>query len=244
MSRRSTEDYKAVMSFIKEKMTNSRIRSVVLDFEAATWRAISEIFPDVVLRGCGFHWRQAMIRKLNELGLAPTYRKKRNTHHFFKQVLCLNYLPHEHITPMFTSLRQLVLPAHPPALPSFMQYIEDTWISSSIFPPSKWSVYSHAIRTNNDVEGWHARLNGLIGRCGLSTNVNLYELINVLFEESKAIDLQCKLVGDKKLQRYQKKKFKVHQQHIFKLWDNFKNNNIDAKELLQQLSEGVFINIE
>jgi hypothetical protein len=63
MSRRSTEDYKAVMTFLREKMTNSRLKSVVLDFEAAACRAISEIFPDVTLRGCGFHWRQAMIRK-------------------------------------------------------------------------------------------------------------------------------------------------------------------------------------
>jgi hypothetical protein len=218
MSRRSTEDYLAVMKYLRDVMENSRLKSVVLDFEAAVWRAITEVFPHVILRGCSFHWRQALVRKISELGLAPTYRKKRNTHQFMKQILCLNYLPHEQIEAIFTSLRQLVLPTHPLALHNFMQYIEDTWISSSVFKPQKWSVCGHAIRTNNDVEGWHARLNRLIGRCGLSSNVNMYELINILFEESKVINLQCKLVGDKKLQKYQKKKFKNHQQHIFQLW--------------------------
>jgi hypothetical protein len=69
-------DYKAVMTFLREKMTNSSLKSVVLDFEAAAVVNISDIFPDATLCCCGFHWVQAMKRKINELGLAPKYRKK------------------------------------------------------------------------------------------------------------------------------------------------------------------------
>jgi hypothetical protein len=54
---------------------------------------------------------------------------------------------------MLNHLSDLVLPSHPPAHHSFVQYVEDTWISSNIFGSEKWSVYGQAIRTNNDVEG-------------------------------------------------------------------------------------------
>ena len=30
-----------------------------------------------------------------------------------------------------------------------MQYISETWISSTVFPPKDWSVYGQTIRTNN-----------------------------------------------------------------------------------------------
>jgi hypothetical protein len=74
----------------------------------------------------------------------------------------------------------------------------------------------------------------LIAKCG---NVNVYKLIviNILFEESQLIDRQCKLVREKKLQRHQKKKFPAHQHNIFTLWDSFKNNTMDTKELRLRL---------
>jgi hypothetical protein len=86
---------------------------------------------------------------------------------------------------MFQNYRELVLPSHPQGLQNFMHYIEDTWVTNSIFTPWKWSVFGHSIPTNNDVEGWHGRLNRIIARCEQSTNVNIYELINVMFSGSK-----------------------------------------------------------
>ena len=40
-----------------------------------------------------------------------------------------------------------------------VSYIGSTWIKSTTFPPEDWSVYGQAIRTNNDLEGWHHGLN-------------------------------------------------------------------------------------
>jgi hypothetical protein len=39
------------------------------------------------------------------------------------------------------------------------KYIEKTWITSSVWPVHSWSVFMRPTRTNNDVEGWHHRLN-------------------------------------------------------------------------------------
>lgn len=44
-------------------------------------------------------------------------------------------------------------------LQSFTDYVKSTWIESAVWPPSCWSVYLQAKRTNNDVAGWHFHLN-------------------------------------------------------------------------------------
>ena len=56
---------------------------------------------------------------------------------------------------------------------------------------------SWTVRTNNDVEGWHRRLNNKATRGQLQ----LYVLIPMLFKEASLLPLQVKLVNEKKLQR-------------------------------------------
>jgi len=36
------------------------LRTVVLDFEAALWKAVRKVFPQAGLRGCYFHFTQAV----------------------------------------------------------------------------------------------------------------------------------------------------------------------------------------
>ncbi|XP_050740022.1 uncharacterized protein LOC127010190 [Eriocheir sinensis] len=43
---------------------------------------LSHRLPIVTLTGCCFHWAQAVWKKINELGLAPSYRVKKNTSRF------------------------------------------------------------------------------------------------------------------------------------------------------------------
>ncbi|XP_022809866.1 uncharacterized protein LOC111346869, partial [Stylophora pistillata] len=61
-------------------------------------------------------------------------------------------------------------------------YLEHNWIVNNIWPPSCWSVCLSAIRTNNDVEGWH---NGLNRRAQGKSQLPLYMLIQLLHEESR-----------------------------------------------------------
>ena len=46
-----------------------------------------------------------------------------------------------------------------PRLEKLMRYINKNWNKSLTFKPENWCIYQSAICTNNDVEGWHKRLN-------------------------------------------------------------------------------------
>jgi hypothetical protein len=71
--------------------------------------------------------------------------------------MALPLLPAEHIKAAF---EQLVLSAaHRPLLLDLMCYVEDTWMNSTVWPIESWSVFRRTIRTNNDTEGWHTRMN-------------------------------------------------------------------------------------
>ena len=101
------------------------------------------------------------------------------------------------------------------ALRSLCQYIRKTWIDNTIWTPEAWSVFNQSVRTKNDVEGWHRRLNYR----AVNGKPPFYVLIMLLHRESWLLRLQVKLVREGKLQRYQRKAAKSAQ-IIKSVWQN------------------------
>ena len=148
--------------------------------------------------------------------------KKSLTHKFIRRLFSLPFLPAHAIIRVFDSI--LAMPDIAEPLRQLLNYIKNTWVSSRIWSPSSWSVYNRLIRTNNDVEGWHRRLNSRIHR----HNLPLYQLIQVLFEEATLLPLQAQLVSEGKLTRHEKTRNKQQQQKIVSIWDRY-----DHKELTE-----------
>ena len=42
--------------------------------------ALRDIFPEMQLKGCGLHWTQAILRKVQDLGLKATYESREGAH--------------------------------------------------------------------------------------------------------------------------------------------------------------------
>ena len=116
----------------------------------AAWQAIRQVFPGRTIKGCVFHWSQAVWRKVQELGLAGSYRQRGGTHAFIGQLLALPFLPASHIEEVFQNLCSRC--SGGPLL-LLTDYIRRQWVQSSVFPPTSWTAYRHSVRTNNDVEG-------------------------------------------------------------------------------------------
>ena len=94
-------------------------------------------------------------------------------HGYIRQLLALPFLPTDKIKRRFKHLQKQ---ASIRPLKELCAYVEDNWTSTT-YPPTSWSVYQEAVRTNNDLEGWHNGLN----RCAKGrAQLPLYILIHLL----------------------------------------------------------------
>jgi hypothetical protein len=57
-----------VLKAVFQLVPTNNLSTIVMDFEAAFWRSVQKLRPDVKQRGCLFHYTQAVWRKVQELG--------------------------------------------------------------------------------------------------------------------------------------------------------------------------------
>ena len=194
---------------------------------AGIWQGLRGVFPDVAIHGCSFHWAQAVYRKVQELGLGPAYSRAGMTQKVVRRLLSLPFLPHEHMKPAFDMLREKV---DSPSFESLFACVNATWFESSVWDASNISCFMRSTRTNNDVEGWHRRINSRAGRASL----HFYRLIDFLHQEAQLVPIQVSLVSEGKLTRRQRKSTTTTQGKLFKLWEAYNNNELSSSKLLKQ----------
>ena len=64
MSGKSISDYVAVFQSIQRMLGNHSVQGMVIDYETAIWRAVRQVFDEIRISGCSFHWGQAVFRKV------------------------------------------------------------------------------------------------------------------------------------------------------------------------------------
>jgi hypothetical protein len=233
MSKKRKEDYvkvlKSIKRFIRRELGRPvQVTHVMSDFEAAVWGAFREVFPQVELQGCLFHWTQCVFKKCHALRLQQAYITDPAVHKFVRRLLALPLLPKEHIVPVFNALSPRC-PEGP--LSTLCTYIRGKWMrEQGCFPPSSWCAYRQATRTNNDAEGYHHRLN----RRANDHGHGFYVLIQLLHREATYVDLQCRLISEEALTRINRKKYTRMQTNLEKTWNDYQAKNISALELLKK----------
>ena len=78
------------------------------------------------------------VPHVKEYGLRSAYIQQLTIRTYISKRMALPNIPAMHIEPAF---------------------ILKTWITSSSRPPAPWTTFKWSVRTNNDAEGWHSRLN-------------------------------------------------------------------------------------
>nr|XP_039265774.1 uncharacterized protein LOC120341350 [Styela clava] len=166
--------------FVLMSRRRTRVKKFVMDFEAATWQALSLAWPDVRRQGCAFHFTQAIMKNMRQNKLASLYNKDIGTRDLMKQVMALCYIPDMFIPSLCLSLRGKMTTD---GLNRFAEYFDRTWLKNSVWKPKDWSVFDVDVRTNNHLEGWHRYFNSIA-----RTNMPFYSLISKIHEVNIAVE--------------------------------------------------------
>lgn len=157
MSRRTAADYKQVFKKIKQLLGINnllniqfqtlyqylisisikgtyKVKEVVSDFERAIWRGIQDVFPNVKIFGCAFHWTQAIFRNMKQIGLGMLYNRSSEFKNFMRQIMSMHLLPAKKIPKIFKKLKKKATNIWngDNNVAKFMKYIEKTWIESQV----------------------------------------------------------------------------------------------------------------
>ena len=146
--------------------------------------------------------------------------------------MALPLLPGEHIAPAFEKLADTQLVAGNTAIQTLLEYVKITWIDSRLWPTSSLSAYRSSVLTNNDVEGWHNRLNS---RCRRG-NLDVYQLAPILFKEASYVSLQASLVSEARLRRHQRKTYQRLQGRLVAVWSAYAAGQLSTSALLRKCS--------
>ncbi len=156
--------------------------TVCIDFEAAMIGAIQEEFHNTRIRGCLFHFSQALWRKVQELGLAVRYKEDEAFNRLVRRAAALPLVPVNLVDEVWLMALNEVNDVE---ADRFKDYVTSTWVDGNVarFPIELWTQYDNieGLRTNNHIEGWHSKLNRAIGR----QHPNIFVLIELLKDEQR-----------------------------------------------------------
>ena len=136
---------------------NLDISVIHLDFEQAAHKAVRNVWPNVVLKGCHFHLLQAWWRKIQNLGLSAEYKTRdSDIGKWLKSFFGLGFLRPIEVEDCFA----FDIVAGQPEdrrCARFADYILQTYVAPDAqFPPVIWANSDVAcMRTTNACESFH-----------------------------------------------------------------------------------------
>ena len=114
--------------------------TVLCDYEAGLRNAVTTVWPGTTLRGCYFHYKQALWRNFARFDLVPEYQViGSDIRKAFKRIGALPFIPPEDVDFAWQTLR----PTIPADMDSFTRYFESTWMGTpnrpALFDPLSWN---------------------------------------------------------------------------------------------------------
>ncbi|KAL7294978.1 hypothetical protein TKK_0011688 [Trichogramma kaykai] len=194
MSRKTTKAYSAIWAHLQEEFPSFRPFRVTCDFEKAFMKSVRIAFQTHV-RGCYFHFTQAIVRKAKSKEYRLYVRKNATQNpkgqEIIKKLIILPLLPPDKIPEGFEIIKNLTKTKF--ADESKLQkkwskylnyYFDKEWMKT--VKPKTFSVYNSVDRTNNYLESYHRTLNENI-RTKPSTFLFIHSIIKI--KENAKLDL-------------------------------------------------------
>lgn len=147
MEKRTKEAYKAAFEGWMAAFGRIEPAAIMSDYEEPLRAAARETWPATHIRGCWFHFAQAVLRNAVKMKVARTESAE-----IVQMAMVLPLLPANAIERGMACIRKFI-GAHGQVL---CDYLEKQWSRKDI------SVFGFVNRTNNYAESFHSQLKGTI----------------------------------------------------------------------------------
>lgn len=184
---KKTVTYKLLLKLIKKQISDFQPAKITLDFEVAAINAFQQTFPEIIFKGCYYHFNRCLWKKAKSLKITTRVLKRH-----VSRCIGIARLPQSDIDEGY----KYVIGRSPKdtKIKKFNKYFQNQWFKKEDF--GNCSCANEIIRTNNNIEGWHRKINGFVGR----THPTLAHLLDVLDSEKSSYDL--KKTTNKKKREY------------------------------------------
>jgi hypothetical protein len=114
------------MMVLKQLIPAAAPSVVLTDFEKAAMLAFAETYPTARVTGCYFHLNQAVVRKVNEVGMKADYEVDDEIRGMVRCLPALAHVPVDSVEDAFELLAD-AMPDHD-HMPELVTYFEHTFI--------------------------------------------------------------------------------------------------------------------
>ena len=153
------------------------------DFERAAGKGLRFSFPGITLKGCFFHFKQAIGRWIFSHGYKMTYAINMDFKNWFRKLSSLAVVPIEKLQDAWDLIKLESKEINVNVEP-IIKYFEKTWMTGD-FQPADWNQYGEFDqRTNNVVEHYNADVNRT-----LKTKPNLLKFYDFLRGEENKMEI-------------------------------------------------------
>ena len=145
--------------------------TIFMDFETAAQNAVRTVFTGITVKGCFFHYTQAIWRKTTLVYKSPT-ETTTTFDNFVRRAAVLPLVPMDLIEDVwFNALNVLEDIDIPANTTTFTDYATTQWIDGD---RQVWNHFNtDGPRTTNHIEGWHNKLKKVS-----HAHPNIYTLIS------------------------------------------------------------------
>ena len=197
------ETYARLFQLILKAIPNWTPRRVNVDFEAAAILALKEVFPTAEVKGCYFHMKKCLWRRVQDVGLTRDYKENEEIRTLIKMCASLAFLKPDDVCDGWLEIYSKKTECQ--KLTEFFDYFVENWMENEQNNIQQWNCHNSRHRTTNAVEGWHNKLNRMFQR----PNPRIKELIQCLKTEAENsactyMRIQLNLEGKRRKLKYRK----------------------------------------
>lgn len=133
MTRKTTQSYVALFKYIEENIFELEPTEFMTDYEDGMRLAIKTRWPTVKIRGCWFHYSQAILRKCRKLSMNTLLRKSANARAVKRQIASLPLLPADKIREGFKAIKLTAAKKRVSLrFGRLFKYVESYWLNSQV----------------------------------------------------------------------------------------------------------------